>query len=127
MLPIRLQDHLNGSMTDLRHNSSYVFAHDTSNSEKRYSLIFGYPDGINSVNASDGKAFISNGKIYMDVPSMQGHTVNITLYDVLGKIIRSQVNKMEGIISMEAPIAQGIYILTVSSEGRNFVAKVINK
>lgn len=126
-LPIRLRDHLNGSMTDLRQNSSYVFAHDPSNSEQRFSLVFGYPDGINSVNASDGKAFILNGKIYMDIPSMQGHEVTITLYDVLGKVIHSQVNTIDGMISMEAPITHGIYIVHVSSKDRNFISKIIDK
>ena len=126
-LPIRLRDHLNGSMTDLRQNSSYVFAHNPSNSEQRFSLVFGYPDGINSVNASDGKAFILNGKIYMDIPSMQGHEVTITLYDVLGKVIHSQVNTIDGMISMEAPITHGIYIVHVSSKDRNFISKIIDK
>ncbi len=126
-LPIRLQDPLNGSMTDLRQNTSYVFAHDPSNSEKRFSLVFGFPDGINSVNASDGKAFISNGKIHIDLHSMQGNLATITVSNTLGQFIRSQQKKMIGIVSIEAPIAQGMYIVTVSSEGRNFVTKVVNK
>ena len=126
-LPVRLQDHLNGSMTDLRQNNSYVFNHDTSNTEKRFSLVFGYPDGINTNLSNIGKAFISNGRIYLDVPTMQGHLAKITLYDMLGQVIRSQEKTMDGIISIEAPLAQGIYIVSVSSGGRNFVTKVVNK
>jgi hypothetical protein len=34
---------------------------------------------------------------------------------------------MDGIISIEAPAAKGLYIISVSSEGRNFVTKVIKK
>lgn len=126
VLPIRLQDHLNGSMTDLRQNNSYVFAHDTTNSEKRFSLIFGYPDGINTNIVHDGRAFVSNGRIYLDVPSMQGQSANIYLHDVLGRLIRGQKKTLDGIISIEAPLARGIYIVTVFSEGRSFVTKVIN-
>ena len=126
-LPIRLQDHINGSMTDLRQNSTYVFTHDTTNNEKRFSLLFGYPDGINTNLAHDGKAFISNGRIYLDVPSMQGQLAEITVYDMLGQVIRSQEKTVNGIISIEALLAQGVYIVNVSSGGRNFVTKVINK
>ena len=126
-LPIRLQDHLSGSMTNLRQNSSYVFAHDPSNSEKRFSLVFGFPDGINTNIASEVKAYISNGRICLDVPSMQGHLATITLYNALGQVIRSQQKNMEGTVSIDAPHAKGVYIIGVSSEGRNFVSKVISK
>ncbi|MEI7492532.1 MAG: T9SS type A sorting domain-containing protein [Bacteroidota bacterium] len=126
-LPVRLQDHINGSVTDLRQNNNYVFNHDTSNTEKRFSLVFGYPAGIYTNLANDGKVFISNGRIYMDVPSMQGNPAKITLYDMLGQVIRSQEKTMDGIIIIEAPLAQGIYIVSVSTRGRNFVTKVVNK
>ncbi|MCX6283145.1 MAG: T9SS type A sorting domain-containing protein [Bacteroidetes bacterium] len=126
-LAIRLKDHLNGSMTNLRQNSTYVFTHDTTNSEKRFSLVFGYPDGVGKNITNEGKAFISNGRIYLDVTSMLGHLANITVYDMLGQLIRSQEKTMDGIISIEAPLAQGVYIVNISSEGRNFVTKVINK
>jgi hypothetical protein len=126
-LPVRLQDHLKGLLTDLRQNSTYVFTHDTTNSEKRFSLIFGYPDGVAANVTDQGKAFISNSRIYLDVPSMQGYLANIAVYDMLGQIIRSQEKTMDGIISIEAPLAKGVYIVSVSSEGRNFITKVINK
>lgn len=126
-IAIRLQDHLKGSITDLRQNSSYVFTHDTTNSEKRFSLIFGYPDGVSANVTSEGKAFISDGRIYLDVQSMQGQLAKITVYDMPGQVIRSQEKTMDGIISIEAPIAKGVYIVSVSSEGRNFITKVINK
>ena len=114
-------------MTDLRQNSTYVFTHDTTNNEKRFSLLFGYPDGINTNLAHDGKAFISNGRIYLDVPSMQGQLAEITVYDMLGQVIRSQEKTVNGIISIEAPLVQGVYIVSVASKGRNFITKVINK
>ncbi|MFZ4523251.1 MAG: T9SS type A sorting domain-containing protein [Bacteroidales bacterium] len=126
-LPLRLQDHLNGSVTDLRQNSSYEFAHHPANSENRFSLIFGYPEGIGATVSPQGKAFISNGMVFLDIPFMQGHPAHITVYDMLGQLIRIQEKSLEGIISIEAPVAKGIYIVSVSSAGRNFITKVINK
>jgi hypothetical protein len=126
-LPIRLRDHLTGSLTDLRQQSVYYFIHDSLNSEQRFSLVFGYPEGINSNITGEGKVFISNGRIYLDVPAMQGRLAGITVYDILGQVIRRQEKRMDGIICMEAPPAQGVYIVRVSAEGRNFITKVINK
>jgi hypothetical protein len=126
-LPLRLQDHLNGSMTDLRQSSSYLFAHHPANSEKRFSLIFGYPDGVGSNFSPQGRAYIIDNKVYLDIPSMLGHPANITIYDLPGQLICSQQKTMDGIISIEAPAAKGLYIISVSSEGRNFVTKVIKK
>jgi hypothetical protein len=126
-LALRLQDHLNGSMTDLRQNTRYVFDHNPANSEKRFSLIFGNPDGIISNASIEGKAFISNGRVYINIPSMQGHSAVITVYDMPGQLICSHETTIDGIISIESPLAKGIYIVRASSENRNFVIKVINK
>jgi hypothetical protein len=126
-LALRLQDHLNGSVTDLRQSSRYVFSHDPANSKKRFSLIFGYPEGIGANVTPEGKAYISSGRIYLDVPSMHGHLAEITVHDMLGQLIRSQEKTMDGSISIEAPFAKGVYIVSVSSEGRNFITKAINK
>jgi hypothetical protein len=126
-LPIRLQDHLGGSMTDLRLNCSYVFSHDPSNSEKRFALVFGYPDGINTNITNDGKAFISNGRIYIEAPSMQGQVADIKVYNAIGQAISGQVKTMEGISSIEAPLSMGVYFIHVATTNQNFTAKVINK
>ena len=126
-LPMRLQDHLNGSMADLRKNSSYLFAHDPTNSEKRFSLIFGYPDGISEDVSLEGKAFISNGRLYLDIPSMQGLPAIITVYNMLGQLISGQEKTIDGISSIGVTLAKGLYIVNISSESRNFVTKVFNK
>lgn len=126
-LPIRLKDNLNGSMTDLRENNSYLFAHDPSNSHQRFSLVFGYPVSVGSTQINDGKAFISNGLVFIDLPTMQGKSVTITLYNVVGQVIHHQEITLNGIIRLKAPDALGVYILTAASEGRVFITKVINK
>ena len=126
-LAIRLQDLVNGSWTDLRQNGTYVFTHDTSNTEKRFSLVFGYPSGINTNTTSNGKAFISNGRICLDIPSMQGHLAVITVYDMLGQVIRSQEKIMDGIVSIAAELSKGVYIVRATSADQNFSTKVINK
>ncbi len=124
---IRLKDHLTGSVTNLRQDSNYVFTYNPSNSEQRFSLVFGYPAGINSNVTSDCKAFISNSRIYLDVPSMQGELANIIVYDMLGQVIGNHEKKIDGIISIEAPLSKGVFIVSISFESRNFVTKIINK
>jgi len=125
-LPIRLQDHLTGSWTDLRQNSGYTFTHDTANSEKRFSLVFGYPTGIGENQAKDGRAYVSDGTIFLDIPSMNGCRVSITAYNMQGQIICNVKRTMDGITRIEAPSAAGVYIIAVTSEGGNFITRVVN-
>ncbi|MCK9422819.1 MAG: hypothetical protein M0Q38_09485 [Bacteroidales bacterium] len=124
---IRLQDHMNGSWTDLRQNSTYVFTYDTSNTEQRFSLVFGYPAGINTNRTTDGKAFISNGRICLDVPSMHGQFAEITVYDMLGLIIRCEHKEMNGIVGITAELVKGVYVVRAATADQNFATKVINK
>jgi hypothetical protein len=126
-LPMWLQDHLKGSMTDLKQNDNYIFTHEPANSEKRFSIIFGNPDGISASISTEGKAFVCNSRIFLDIPSMMGNPAYVTIYDMMGKRISSQENSMDGVIGIEAPHAIGLYIVSVSAGGKIFVAKVINK
>lgn len=125
-LPIRLQDHFNGSMTDLRQNASYTFTHDPANSEKRFSLVFWYPTGIGENQANDGRAYVSDGTIFLDIPSMNGCRVSISVYDLPGHTLYTGKRTMDEIICIEAPAAAGVYIIAVTSEGGNFITRVIN-
>ena len=125
-LPIRLQDHLNGSVSDLRRNSSYAFAHDPANSEKRFSLVFGYPDGINANGIVEGNAFYSNGRIFLYIPSMQGHLVKSTIFNIPGQVVYDRSATSNGTMVVEAPLIKGMYMVGVASEGRRFISKIIN-
>jgi len=126
-LAIRLQDHVNGSWTDLRQKTTYTFTHDTSNTEKRFSLVFGYPAGINNNNITDGKVRMSNGRLYLEIPSLQGQLATITVYDMLGQVIRSEQKEMNAGVSISADLAKGVYVVKAAAADKNFVTKVINK
>jgi len=126
-LPIRLRDHLNGSMTDLRQNSSYTFNHDPSNSETRFSLVFGYPNGIGESQCSEGRAWVGNGNIFVEVPSMHGTPAAITVYDITGHIIRSVKRAMNGTVIVEASSSAGVYIVAITSEEGQYITRVIKK
>lgn len=126
-LPVRLQDHINGTWIDPRQQTEYVFTHDTSNSEKRFRLVFGYPAGIKTNITNEGKAFISNGRICLDLQSMKGRLADITVYDMQGRVIRSEQKEMNGIVSIEGELEKGVYVIRAATAEQNFVTKVINK
>ncbi|MBK7212208.1 MAG: T9SS type A sorting domain-containing protein [Bacteroidales bacterium] len=126
-LKLKLQDHINGSIIDLRQNSIYEFSHDPSNIEKRFSLIFGSPDGENEVTVNKGKVYISECRIFIELPSMQNRHATIRVYDLLGQIISTNENRFDGQFSIEAPDAKGIYIVEITTADRKFVAKVVKR
>ncbi|MEI7983860.1 MAG: T9SS type A sorting domain-containing protein, partial [Bacteroidota bacterium] len=123
---IYLEDKALSKMINLRQEPVYTFNYQSGSASGRFNLHFNGITGIGeNKTAVSGKAFISNGRIYLDVPSMQGQPASITLYNTLGQVIRSQEKTMDGIISIEALLAQGVYIVKVSSASRNFITKVI--
>ena len=125
---VYLEDKSLSKMVNLRQDPVYTFSYQAGSAVDRFNLHFNGLTGIRENNTdASGKAFINNGLIYLDVPSMQGQIAEITVYDMLGQVIRRQEKTMDGIISIEAPLAQGVYIISVSSKGRNFVTKIINK
>jgi len=123
-----LEDKTLSKMVNLRTDPMYTFNYQAGSAANRFVLHFNGVNGIseNSIVAS-GRAFVSNGRIYLDVPLMQGQLAGITLYNILGQVISSEQKEMNGIISIDTPLSQGVYVVIVSSEGRNFVTKVINR
>jgi hypothetical protein len=122
-----LEDKTLNKMVNLRTEPVYTFSYQSGSAADRFVLHFNGVTGIKEFTTIQGKAFLSNGRICLDVPSMQGHPAVITVYDMLGQVIRSQEKVMDGIISIEAPLAQGVFVVSVTSEGRSFVTKIINK
>jgi len=66
-LPIRLRDNATSQMIDLRKQPSYTFTHDPANKKERFTLIFGYPDGLPETTLDHSLFWISQGKIYADL------------------------------------------------------------
>ena len=125
---IYLEDKALTKMVNLRQEPVYTFSYQSGSTSDRFILHFNGVTGVQeNTTAVSGRAFISNGRIYLDVSSMQGQLASITVYNALGQIIRSQQQMINGISSIEAPLAKGIYIIHISTANQNFVTKVINK
>ncbi len=125
---IYLEDKILGKTVDLRAGPVYTFSYLSSSASDRFVLHFNGLTGVQgNTEAVSGRAFISNGRIYLDVPSMQGQLASITVYNAIGQVIRSQSQMFNGISSIEAPLATGVYIIHLATVSQNFVTKVINK
>jgi len=124
---IYLEDKALAKMVDLRQETVYTFSYQAGSASDQFNLHFNGVIGIseNSTPVSD-RAFISNGRIYLDIPSMKDKPATITLYNTLGQVIRIQQQMIRGISCIEAPQTAGVYIVQVASANQGFVAKVLN-
>ncbi len=101
---IYLEDKGLSKMINLKQEPVYTFSYQAGSAVDRFNLHFNGLTGISENNTTvNSNAFISNGLIYLDVPSMQGQLAEITVYNMLGQVIRSQEKTVNGIISIEAP------------------------
>ncbi|MEI7981402.1 MAG: hypothetical protein WCI71_07085, partial [Bacteroidota bacterium] len=121
-LPVRLQDHLNGTVTYLRQNSSYIFAHDPSNSEQRFSLVFGYPAGIGKTGSNDCRIWIAGSSVYISPGELQGQESELEIFNLLGQKLYSsrQILNRHTTIS---PGLEGMVIVRVIAGGRTFTTR----
>ena len=125
---IYLEDKTLSKMVNLKAGPVYTFNYQTGSASDRFVLHLNGVTGVKENTAAvSGRAFISNGRIYLDLPSMQGHLASITVYNAIGQVIRSQSQMINGISSIEAPLSTGVYIIHVATASQNFVTKVINK
>ena len=125
---IYLEDKVLNKTINLKAEPVYTFSYQNGSANDRFVLHFNGVTGVQDNTAAvSGRAFISNGRIYLEVPSMQGKLASITVYNAIGQVIRSQSQMINGISSIEAPLSAGVYIIHVATASQNFVTKVINK
>lgn len=125
---IYLEDKTLSKMINLRQEPVYTFSYQQGSAIDRFRLHFNGTIGIGEPLASDaGRAFVSNGLIYIEVPGMEGQSADISVYNSIGQLIRSEHQQINGIASLAAPLSAGIYIVHVASADQHFVAKVFNK
>jgi len=122
-LAIRLQDHLGGSVTDLRQHSTYVFTHDPSNSEKRFSLIFGYPSGISTNLTSDGKVWIAGNFVYISPGDLTGQDAELEIFNLLGQKLYSSRVCLDKTSSINPDLEEGMVIVRLTSSGKTCTAR----
>ena len=122
-----LEDKALSKMVNLRQEPVYTFSYQPGSAIDRFQLHFAGINGIGQLVASSGKAFVSNGHIYIEVPDMEGSSADISVYNSMGQLIRSEHQQMNGIVSIAAPQSTGIFIVLVTSSDHHFVTKVFNK
>jgi len=124
---IYLEDKVLNKIVNLKTSPVYAFSYNPSNPLDRFVLHFSGVNGTKDISAADGKVFISNGQIFIDVPGMEGKTTEISVYNLLGQNILTEHRTMDGIISVKSPINFGVYVVKVSSDNQHFTTKIVNK
>lgn len=125
-LPIRLHDHLSGTLTDLRQNPTYTFVHNPDNTHKRFSLVFGSPTGIGENQPIEGRVRVMDGSILLDIPSMNGSEASVKVFGMQGQVILSIQRMINGTLQFEAPTSAGVYVIAVASRNGDFVTRFVN-
>ncbi|MCX6280342.1 MAG: T9SS type A sorting domain-containing protein [Bacteroidetes bacterium] len=126
-VPVLLEDQLLGKMVNLRQDSVYTFNYEPANAIDRFRLHFAGLNGMEEHSAISGRAFAGKGKIFLEVPSMEGQEADVRVYNTLGQLVSNNSINMKGFVSVEAPRGTGIFIVQVASADKYFVTKVFNK
>lgn len=127
-VPIFLEDMSLSKMVNLRIDTVYTFNYQAGSAIDRFRLHFAGPIGIGEPSATAaGKAFISNGRIFIEAPGMTGHAADINVYNSIGQLVGTDHLIMNGVINTEAPQNSGVFIVHVASTDQQFVTKVLNK
>jgi len=123
-----LEDLLLNKVTDLRQDSVYNFTYRTADPIDRFRLRFSGSIGIQEEQISnDGRAFVSNHFLFLDISSMQGQTADVRVYSILGQLVSSDHIQINGIARVEAPQSAGIYIVEVVAPDHRFVSRIVCK
>ncbi|MCX6284163.1 MAG: hypothetical protein NTW31_08020 [Bacteroidetes bacterium] len=126
-VPVTLEDQLLGKMVNLRHDSVYTFNYEPANAIDRFRLHFAGLNGTEEHSIISGRAFAGKGKIFLEVPAMEGQEADISIFNTMGQLVSGSSVKMNGFVSVEAPGNTGIFIVHAASADQHFVAKVFNK
>jgi hypothetical protein len=125
--PIYLEDGLTGSLINLRDNPVYTFSYEPTNDENRFKLHFAKVVGTDEYQESTvGTAYISNGKLFIEVPSMKGQKTEVGVYNLLGQQLDLNRVTMNGMIEVPFALSPGVYVVRVKSSTQVFVSKLVN-
>jgi len=124
--PIYLEDLLLNKVIDLRNNPVYSFSNAIGNNQSRFRLRFmGITATLEQPESGRGKVFVSQGKIYLDLPDMQQNEARVDLSDVLGRSLGSRSVRLDGILSLPAPPMEGVCIVRVTSGNKTFSSRLL--
>jgi len=123
---ICLEDKTLARIVNLRQDPVYTFSYQSGSDADRFILHFNGPNGTAETPSSkEGKAWAVSGRIFLDLPSMQDQCAEISVYDLLGRLIRHQQTTIHGITTIETPLTSGVCLISVTTPTRNFTTKVL--
>lgn len=125
---IILKDHLLNREWDLTEGSAYSFSSDAINTNNRFSVIFKsttFTTGFENINQQKQIFNVfKNVNNQISVNSNSNHPAEITVYNVMGKkLINAQYSGSNLLI--DRIFNQGIYFVTIKSNGDETTFKVI--
>jgi len=126
-ISIYLEDLVQNNVVNLRQQPVYNFTYHPGDAVDRFRLRFNGSIGVYDRSEGNGRAFISNGKLFIEVPGMEGQLAKITVFNMMGQVISSTQAVMNGVARVEAPQGSGIYIVEATTAEKYFRIKVFNK
>ncbi len=124
--PVYLEDQLLGNMVNLSENPVYTFSYQAGSDENRFKLHFAAVTGTpQQPETTQGTAYVSGNKLYIEVPAMQGRNASIRLYDALGRQLSSNQLLMNGMTTSPFPAVTGVVVVRVTTQDQVFVTKLI--
>ncbi|MEI8048844.1 MAG: T9SS type A sorting domain-containing protein [Bacteroidota bacterium] len=125
--PIYLEDGLTAKLINLRENPLYSFGYEPGSDQNRFKLRFAKVVGIKEVQEpAVGTAYISDMKLYIDVPSMNGQKSEVGVYNSLGQRLNLNRLTMNGMMELPFTLPPGIYIVRATSSSQVFTSKLVN-
>lgn len=125
-IPMYLEDLTTGTITDLRANPVYTFSHTAGEAGNRFRLRFkGVTGTPEQPTTTPGHVFVSQGKLFVDIPAMQQSMATLSVFDALGRQLISRKEVLQGIVQLPAPTAPGVYIVRVMAGNISFTGKVV--
>lgn len=121
-LPIRLEDRLTGSVTDLRKSDTYVFSHDPANTEKRFNLIFGNPVGISENGNINCQLWIADESVFINPVNRSGKEGTLEIFDLLGQKLFGTTVDLNHQTRINPPV-KGMVLVRLTTKGKIFTTR----
>jgi len=122
--PIFLEDLQENKLINLKQNPLYSFTYQPSGTD-RFQLIFLSYTPVADYSPEKIIAFFNNGKINIEMPSMQGQKVAINTFDIAGRLMKSTTTILDGVVQVDAPVVPGIYIIKIHAGNKLFTRKIV--
>ncbi len=127
---VLLEDLLEGKIIDLRIDSEYSFAHDSGNDPDRFLLHL----QLKSITGTEAlpqetayQIFTANRHIYVNVPSLDGQTAEVEVFDLLGRRQQHHSVVLGSEVVLATGALEGIAIVRVVAGQQVFTQRVMIK